>query len=565
MLKNKPFQIDRFLLGALLAGFVLRVTGIHWGMHYPDEHIVINHAMAFGTGDLNPHFFIYPTLLMYVLFIFYGIFYVLGHLVQFFPTADDFLRLYLLSPHIFYMLARMVSVLFGTATIWACYKLTAKYANSAAARIAAIFMAVCFLPVRDSHFVITDIPLTFFMTLALALTLKYLDSRRMQDLLWASALTGIAASIKYNAFFLALPIAAAYFMTEKPQISRVFRDALSCALLMVAAFFVGSPFVFLDFGSASKEILHQLEVNRAFHVGPWHHLSMVFYGLDIYLFFLFVLGFLLSLRNFDKKLAILISFLGAYYYLITKAGQPFERYVLPLLPVCILFAAVALQKAEAWIADPRQRKTFLIGLTAVVTSLSLVKTLSSDILFLHQDTRDLAAQWISAHVPPKSTVVLDNAMDCPRLTASKEQIEQKIKDLNAQSSQDRIKERRLKALAEIQPYPKDSYDLYYLGIETGQFTLLGPGVPFSVESLEVIHADYVVADTRAMARQMKFYEELKQRADQVALFDPRKNPERPMTSEHWTTIPIDGFFWNYKNPGPMIHIFKIRKSYAAAG
>ena len=63
------------LLLILAAAFLLRATGINFGLPYlyhQDEPIVVNHALAYGAGDFNPHFFKLPPLLSYLLFIVYG-------------------------------------------------------------------------------------------------------------------------------------------------------------------------------------------------------------------------------------------------------------------------------------------------------------------------------------------------------------------------------------------------------------------------------------------------------------------------------------------------------------
>ena len=69
------------LLGILAVAVFLRVWAVNFGLpflYHADEPIVVNHALAFSTGDLNPHFFKIPPLVSYLLFVCYGIYYVLG-------------------------------------------------------------------------------------------------------------------------------------------------------------------------------------------------------------------------------------------------------------------------------------------------------------------------------------------------------------------------------------------------------------------------------------------------------------------------------------------------------
>ena len=66
-------KIDWLYIGLiLLIALALRVAGTSFGLpgtFHPDEPHHINTAVYFGSGDLNPHVFKYPTLWMYFLFI----------------------------------------------------------------------------------------------------------------------------------------------------------------------------------------------------------------------------------------------------------------------------------------------------------------------------------------------------------------------------------------------------------------------------------------------------------------------------------------------------------------
>ena len=52
-------------------GVYMRLHGITWGLPYtfidPDENVIVGHAYHIATGHLNPQFFYYPSLLLYLL------------------------------------------------------------------------------------------------------------------------------------------------------------------------------------------------------------------------------------------------------------------------------------------------------------------------------------------------------------------------------------------------------------------------------------------------------------------------------------------------------------------
>src|SRR5262249_18953845 len=62
----------------LLRGAELRFYAITYGLpavFNADEPHLVNVAVSFGAGSLNPHFFKYPTLWMYTLAFAYGIYF----------------------------------------------------------------------------------------------------------------------------------------------------------------------------------------------------------------------------------------------------------------------------------------------------------------------------------------------------------------------------------------------------------------------------------------------------------------------------------------------------------
>src|SRR5262245_9439517 len=103
-LVKDPVPVVLLLILALAAA--VRLWGIRFGLPYvlyPDEALIVNHALAFGTGDLNPHDFVYPSLYMYVLFVAYGVTYAGGLALGVFGSTDDFIRLFFSDATVFYL------------------------------------------------------------------------------------------------------------------------------------------------------------------------------------------------------------------------------------------------------------------------------------------------------------------------------------------------------------------------------------------------------------------------------------------------------------------------------
>ena len=81
------------LAGVVLLGAALRFAGVFhdWPYsYYGDELHLMKRSIAMGTGDLNPHWFHKPGLLMYLLLGSYGGFFVVGRLIGKFASSAAF-------------------------------------------------------------------------------------------------------------------------------------------------------------------------------------------------------------------------------------------------------------------------------------------------------------------------------------------------------------------------------------------------------------------------------------------------------------------------------------------
>ena len=75
---------DRVLLAVLLVWAAgLRLWALDFGLPswlHPDEQFFFYLPLRFFSGDLNPHFFAYPTLHFYLLSLVYGGYFLLQHI-----------------------------------------------------------------------------------------------------------------------------------------------------------------------------------------------------------------------------------------------------------------------------------------------------------------------------------------------------------------------------------------------------------------------------------------------------------------------------------------------------
>ncbi len=437
-------QHKLILFGIFIIGLVLRFYGLDFGLPNlarPDENHVsdaiirtIFGSFAEGNGSLNPKFFFYPSLYIYTVGVVYALYYMLGHFAGVFPNFDAFLTLYQSDWTAFFYLSRFVSAIFGALTVISVYwlghfwfsdaitkerKNSFKPAQVYTGLIAAFFMAVCYLPVRDAHFGVTDTMATFFTTTTLTITLAYYRSQKTSFLWWAAMLSGLSASVKYPCGLVLLPVILAfYFASREQNTSSSFslktwlstpKDVvilLKIIGLSAFGFLVASPYVLLDYPLFLAHFIDQTRTMSGdpagLPLGWWYHISFsLWFGLRPFLFVFSATGFLHAFITRQPKHIILASFILGYYITMGNAHYNYVRYVLPIIPPLLVYGAhmvsiiadMVLQRLK----QPQSSKLAIASLTLItlaIGSTSLFYSITLDRLLATPDTRTLARNWL---------------------------------------------------------------------------------------------------------------------------------------------------------------------------
>src|SRR6185295_4596736 len=143
----------------------------------------------------------------------------------------------------FYLWGRIVTASFGIATVLLVYQAGMRW-GARHALLASGLMAVLPLHVRYSHYVLTDTPLTFFVTLTFLLSLVAHERGTLASFAWAGAAAGLAAATKYNGgSALLMPLLACWMSAPA-------KSKLTCTLAILggagAGFLIGAPYTILD-------------------------------------------------------------------------------------------------------------------------------------------------------------------------------------------------------------------------------------------------------------------------------------------------------------------------------
>ena len=225
----------------LLSGALLRFWSLGHGIPFAigvDEPQIMDRVVnMMRTGDFNPHFFDYPGFYIYLQLAVACVKFLAN------ATAGGWTALDQADASAFYVWARGLTAIFGTATILVVYRLALRW-GARHALLAAGLMAVLPLHVRESHYALTDVPMTFFVALTFLVTLSAHDHPSPGGFFVAGAMAGLATATKYNGgLALLMPLVAA-FMT-RPGTPRVKLALVSLGGLLVA-YAIAAPYTFLD-------------------------------------------------------------------------------------------------------------------------------------------------------------------------------------------------------------------------------------------------------------------------------------------------------------------------------
>lgn len=441
----------RGLWAIVLLAAALRVFPVWFGLPYPyarpDEAQAISGAVGVLAGDPNPHFFHWPSLTFYVFALALGAVSV---------VRDLFGAQEVLPRDAAVIAARTVVAAAGTLTTIPLFRLARRIAGEGAALMASAFLAVAPLHVRDSHFAMTDVLMTLFLTISLASLIAAFDRARTRvgtgvaspvdrgfpgqvrakrRFAAAGFVGGLAASTKYNAAAVVVAMAAAQLLLLKEQWpSCRWRAAMPSAVFMAAligGFVAGTPFAVLDARAFAADFVYDLTHLSGGHAVPvgrgWtaHALYSLPYGCGLLVLAAGAAGLVIAARRYPQHTFIVGAFAGAYYAIIGSGNTAFFRYVLPLVPIVCLFAALGVHAASVWLSDrapsARPVSKLAIGtlLALLVASSSAWTSLRLDALLARTDSRVIAARWLAPQLRPEHSLY-DAGSDYTRLDLREE-------------------------------------------------------------------------------------------------------------------------------------------------
>lgn len=421
----------------LVIAFLLRLASFGFGFPievYGDE--LSNTIIAFKVLASKSIFIPYdsgaflPPLLSYILIPVFAAIGGLGIFFDIFKNLPDFMGFVILNREWFLTPARIVSAVFGTATVYFLYLFAEKMFNRKIALLSAFLLAVDFLHIHNSQIGHIWTPLTFFIV-ALAYFSYRLSLTGERKWYWLSALAiglGYAIGqipIVYYPVFLLIH----YYHIRKTGKKFFNKDFVESAVVI---FGLAAVFSVLNFYSFYKHFydvvlafskLFGLEIWSSANY-PWVRKSMVehysffgnwaialkniFYTNPIVSVIAFS-GFFVILKKFkfgDLKNVFLIYVPFGYLLLSVLLYYNFHyRYVLPVVPFLVVSVSYFIFFLRDKITLLKTRKIIFALLLVIVSAYSVVSSTLYSLKFLKPYTIVQGIDWSYANIPQGARIV----------------------------------------------------------------------------------------------------------------------------------------------------------------
>jgi len=400
----------------------LRASGIGFNIALDQGWVGAWHADEYGVWnksgqiwpDLDPHYWGYPALHLYLLAALNGITFWGARLVGIASDLDyhSFLDL---IPGTRYLLARMVSVVAAGATAWLVMRRGRELAGGAgAALIAGVLLTLNPLHVQHSHYGTLDALFVLLCSAAVIALVAVAERGGARDHLRAGLLMGLAMSQKYNAVALLLPYAGALGWAWSRRGSPPWRAPVlaGAALAAFTVLLINLAFL-VHFQDSWAELQRNLGrvVSLDTGTGDARPLGEYFFLLGRHMGFglmaLAALGFGFMVRSRPGAALVVALWLGGFYCLMSSFGLRVPRYILPIVPILLVLAAGA-------VVVPFRRLPVRTraGLTALLLAAALAEVLPAlatvQTIFHTPDSRLVASRWISDNIPVESSIAVES-------------------------------------------------------------------------------------------------------------------------------------------------------------
>lgn len=410
------------LAAILLLALGLRLWHIDFGLpalNDPDEPLFIMTAFdMLREQRLNPEWFGHPaTLLLYALIGVIVLVGLAGFAIGWWSDAHELAAALFAQPELVVLPARLLMAACGMASIYLTYRIGRAVGGAAGGArvglIAALLLACNALHVEFSQIVRTDMMATALMLLSTLYAVRIARDGRVRDHVLAGVAAGLACATKWPALLILANVAAAT-MACAVHDRRALRLLPLAPAVAVATLLIVSPFLVLDFATVLKDLGGEARPVHPGSTGTGFVGNLVWYARQPLGATLGVAGMVLAaagiaIAPWRARLFACAALPGAVVVLAAIALQSlvWERWAVPLVPFAVLAIAIAIDAGAR--ALSARHSGWIAALAAALLLPSMLGELVTRTRMRADDTRQVAARWVLATLPPGASILIEDA------------------------------------------------------------------------------------------------------------------------------------------------------------
>lgn len=416
----------RILLAVLAAAGAAQLVGLGHEigeLYFADEGTFLAQAQRINAGRALRPWFVYPHFLFYWDAFALWIAGLGGRIV---PAAARLLWGVAGDLEVAALVTRVASSTLAALAAVPVFLAARRLAGAPAAAAAGALLALSPTWVEVGHLNLADVPAAAFAAAALWAVAALLARESLRGYVLAGLAAGLAAGSKYPAGIVAVALAGPWFRglrgLREPRTRRLSTRLgwlAAAALAAIAALLLTTP-SFLRwpgaaFGGEGADLLFGA---RLYSQAGWQGIvrasNALFYLDELGRAFgwpallLGAAGWALATRDLRRRALWLLPFPVVFLGLLLVLKVALRRNLLPVLPFLALFLAIglaAIWERLAGLSSAGRRRLARTALAAAVLATPAVATATLLVRLSRPTTREVAADWIRAHLPPGSFLV----------------------------------------------------------------------------------------------------------------------------------------------------------------
>lgn len=424
----------------LFLAFAIRYKGITFGLpispHLDETFIVKRAEGILKSKDLNPHFFNYPSLYIYMQAGLQEV----KRMVDETPTY--FSKLTEIEKSTIYVNGRLLTLFFSIGTIFTVFLIGMFLFDRNIGLLSMLLISFSFIHVHNSNRITVDSPMVFWVTLSFLMSvLIFAKGPKLKYYIFNGVFIGLAIGTKYTAFVAAVPLIYTHLNAGSFSIKKIFQKNIIIAfLLIILAFVVSTPYSVLDFNKFKADIIAEGKHYSTGHPGYESksstsygaYFSSLLKGSGIIPIIFSLLGILYLILTDRLKAFLLLLFPVLLFLFIGRYKVFFQRNLLALIPFLSVFsgfllAAIAkffsretkylrtLFREKGFFQVLSERRTYLALILLLLGSWGIygiaqqgAKSYRHVKVISLPNTRWIATKWIEKNIPQNSKIAMEH-------------------------------------------------------------------------------------------------------------------------------------------------------------